>query len=211
MEYGAVGQWVVVLGLAGGAVVKKHLKQDDAVKALKTRAITNIKKPEDLEVDGQVEFPAEFKAFLLQTKKQGQDIEFLKASGTMVVQTGLRHVSDDGLKMLCDIMDLKAGRRGTSEDRVIKAIRTMFPTMNMLDCAKDEITRVQHELISKFVGIYAEEHHSYSNGSASFDNASFLKQVETEQTRRQALSEQAQAAQQPQAQLAIQNQACTVS
>ena len=160
------------------------MTKEKAIQALKARAIANIKKIEDSE---HVNFPVEFNAFLELVKKQGQDIDFMKASGIKVVLTVLRHVSNGDLQMLADIMDLKAGRRGTTEDRVLKAIHVMFPTMGMLDNAKAAIENVQVELATKFVGIYAEEFNNYSAGTAMFDNATFIKHVEAEQIRRQTL------------------------
>jgi hypothetical protein len=168
----------------GGFTIKKHMTKHDAIKALQVRAIANIKKIEDSE---HVNFPVEFNAFLELVKKRGQDVDFMKASGVMVVQTGLRHVSNDDLKALLEIMDLKAGRRGTTEDRVLRAIQVMFPTMGMLDNAKSGIDKLQSELAAKFAGIYAEEYNSYSAGTAMFDNVTFIKHVEAEQTRRQTL------------------------
>ena len=144
---------------------------------------------QDLEDDMLIQFPPEFNNFLDRIKQQGQDVEFMKTSGAMVVQTGLRQVSSDGLSQLLEIMDLKTGRRGTSEDRVLKAIHAMFPTMSMLDAAKGAISKIQAELASKFVNIYAEEYHAYISGVASFDNAAFIKHVEKEHTRRQTLQD----------------------
>ena len=198
-------------------MIKPHMTKDKAIQALKSRAISSIKKgnEQDLEDDMLIQFPPEFNNFLDRVKQQGRDVEFLKASGGMIVQTGLRHVSDDDLKVLTDIMDMKTGRRGTTEDRVLKAIHVMFPTMGMLDSAKAAISKVQEELTSKFVGIYAEEFNSYASGAAMFDNATFIKQVDAEQIRRKTLTEQASAQSVSSVQVAtphdVQSQNCVIS
>ena len=200
-----------VLGLSGGGVIKKHLKKDDAIKALKVRAIMTIKKPEDLDVG--IQFPIEFKTFLDNVEKTAEDIMILKAQGTMVVKAGLRTTSDDNLKMLREIMDASAreGRRGTSEERVLKAINVMFPTMLMLENSKIAISIAQVKMMNNFVSLYAHEYNKYGSGAASFDNEAFIKDVEQEQSRRQTLREEAERLRQPEPVIEQAANRCTIS
>ena len=132
-----------------GGVIKKHLKKDDAVKALKLRAASPLKKTEDLDVN--IQFPNEFKTFLDNADKTAQDIMLMKAQGTMVVQAGLRTMSDDNLKTLNEIMDNSGrdGRRGSSEERVLKAVSVMFPMMVLLENSKIAISNVQMNCVRK--------------------------------------------------------------
>ena len=76
---------VLVLGGFGSGIVKKHMTKDKALTALKARAVSNIKKGnDDVDNDYQAGFPSEFTGFIDLVKKQGQDIEFMKASGALV-------------------------------------------------------------------------------------------------------------------------------
>ena len=164
----------------GFGVVKKHLKKEDAVKALKTRTEAFILKSDIKE--GDVSMPADFKAFLENVKKEANTIVAMKRNGgDNIIQLGLKTVSTENLQMLIDIMDSKSGgRRGTSEERVLKMVSVMFPTMVMLDGAKSIITDVQEKMMADFAGIYIEECNSYSAGSAKFNNDLFIKHVQKE-------------------------------
>ena len=156
------------------------MTKEKAIQALKARAVGNIKKTED--VDSTMQFPDDFQSFLANAKKHLEDVKMLKASGVSVVNAGLRLLSDSDIQTVKEIMDTSgyAGRRGSSEERVLKAVDVMFPRMAMLENAKLAISKMQDSMTAEFVSIYADEYHCYVSGSATFDNVSFMKSIDKE-------------------------------
>lgn len=174
--------------LLGGGVIKKHLKKEDAVKALREKACAAVPKPK-CDTEG-LTFPPELVAYLDNSKKVISDLMFMKAQGTNVVQTGLRSktVSDQDLETIKDIMKFSSfSRRGTSEERILKSIDVMFPKVSAMEQASKQVLKVQAEIIAELMAIYTDEYHCYSNGVAHFDNETFVKHIEAEETRRETL------------------------
>ena len=177
------------LRIEGGGVIKTHLKKADAVKQLKEKAFSFIKKSEQDAASGTA-FPQEFNTFLGNISKFVEDLKFMKASGTAVVTAGLRQMSDENLEVLKDIMNISgSGRRGSSEERLMKCIYEMFGSMSMMDAAKIAIDQKQEKVAQDLVSIYIDEYFLYAGGAARFNNEGFVKDIEKEQTRREVLHE----------------------
>ena len=167
-------------GGAGAGVIKKHLKKDDAIKALRARASALIKMPDIDETE--LNMPDAFNAFLGSIKEEAQGITNMKMDGTEnVIQLGLKTLSADALRTLMEIMDLtKGGRRGVSEERVLKIAPVLFPSIGLLDNGTSIIAATQAQLLQDFIAIYASEYHSYSDGSAKYNNDLFVRHVTKE-------------------------------
>ena len=178
--------------------MKKHLKKEDAIAELKVRCASTIMKSRE-EVD-RSNFPEEFKAFLSNMEKTIADVRMMKSQGLQVVSAGLRHVSDEDLTALEDIMATShgLGRKGTDDAKVARAIQTMFPRLGMMENAKKSIAKVQESILHEFMSIYADEYNVYASGGASFDNKKFAEHVRAETVRRRTLLEAALPAQQQQ-------------
>ena len=177
--------------------MKKHLKKEDAIAELKARCSASIMNSRE-EVD-RSNFPEEFKAFLSNMEKTIADVRMMKSQGLQVVSAGLRHVSDEDLTALEDIMvGHSLGRKGTDDAKVARAIQTMFPRLGMMENAKKSIAKVQESILHEFMSIYADEYNVYASGGASFDNKKFAEHVRAETVRRRTLLEAALPAQQQQ-------------
>ena len=135
-----------------------------------------------------VELPDEFTKFIDKVKQMASDIINVKGQGTdNIIQVGLETVSVEDLKQLQSIMDTTAGgRRGSTEERVVKMVSVMFPTIEMLEHAKATITKVQVKMQADFVNVYVDEYTSYVSGAAHFNNDLFLKHVQKELHMREA-------------------------
>jgi small subunit ribosomal protein S27Ae len=179
----------LMLRLSGGGVMKKHLKKPEAIQELHTKVVSVMM--QDVEtVPNGTRFPAEFMAFIGQMTDLIRDIVVLKANGTDVVRAGLRHSSDEDLDVMVSIMAMNIrGRRGSSEERILKVINVMFPTMTLLEHAKSFLAHTQRNAAAEMIRIYANEYNIYTNGVAVFDNKLFISDVEREKSRRATLRE----------------------
>ena len=129
-----------------GGVIKPHLKKEDAVKKLKDQLVRSVKKSD--ETPDVSPFPAELVSFLDSVKKTITDVKYMKSQDMPVLETLLRHASDEELKMLKEIMSSGGGmgRSGTTESKVLKSINTVFHKMEMLENAKIAIQKMQENL-----------------------------------------------------------------
>jgi ubiquitin len=179
----------LMLRLSGGGVMKKHLKKPEAIQELHSKVVSVMM--QDVEtVPNGTRFPAEFMAFIGQMTDLIRDIVVLKANGTDVVRAGLRHSSDEDLDVMVSIMAMNIrGRRGSSEERILKVINVMFPTMTLLEHAKSFLAHTQRNAAAEMIRIYANEYNIYTNGVAVFDNKLFISDVEREKSRRATLRE----------------------
>ena len=138
-------------------------------------------------VPDDIVFPQEFDNFIKYCMKVVDNMKYLKASGTRVVETGLHELNVEQLETIKEIMKFKAGeRRGSSEERVMKCLDTVFPIIGMMEHAKTKIDHTVETMMTEFVAIYADEYSSYGNGVAKFDNESFIDAVVDEIATRKA-------------------------
>eukprot|EP00415_Alexandrium_ostenfeldii_P003068 UN3068 len=107
-----------------------------------------------------------------------------------VIQLGLKSVSDEGLQTLLEIMDTSktAGRKGSSEERIIKTVPVMFPHIAILERGKVDISMEIEDMMTKFLDIYVEEYSTYSAGAAKLNNEQLIKHVEKDISIREAFA-----------------------
>jgi hypothetical protein len=176
--------------LQGGGLIRKHLTKDEAMKKLKNKVVAHMKIQDEPEDD--IIFEDEFNVFLQKAQQKVEDIKMLRAQGTDVVATGLRTISDDALNTLKELMSFNQsfGRRGGSEEKVLKVVSLMFPSLVALDTAKLKLSKVQELMMKDLIDIYVQQFSKYHDGVATFDNLSFVQAVEREITRRKTIREQ---------------------
>ena len=173
-------------GLSGGVggVIRKHLKKEDAIKALKARAIAAISEETDA-VDDSI-LGDDMKAFLTRMENNLQDVKLMKASGTDIIDVGLRAIANDNLSLTKQILDNnRAGRRCGSEEKVQKVLPLLFKNLQTLEVAKSSIINCQTKVMKELMGIFAEEFNTYHNGQATFNMEAFEQKVNREMQRRE--------------------------
>ena len=158
-----------------GGVISHH--RAEALEDLKKKVIKNIKKTK---TPTDATFPEAFTTYVESVKRKTQDIVFMKTQGIRVVDAGLRALSDEQLETVRDIMDIKKGRRGTSEERVQKAVCSMFPVYKEIDSAIASLRLVQEEMMETMVTTYADEFHNYSAGVMTLSNDTFISEIDSE-------------------------------
>ena len=169
-------------------MIKRHLKKDDAVKALSTRAERYLKGAfvEDMDSPfAELGIPEGLDQFLDPLKAEMERIT--SSSETNILKLGLKTLPDSELHTLLDI--LKHTRGGQTEDKLLKMLRLTWPQIDMMDRAKLHIGNTQTAMVKLFVGIYAQEYHCYKDGSATFDNDKFKGHVQSELDQRAGASE----------------------
>ena len=171
-------------GLAGGGVMKRFLKKEQAVPALKTRAVSNIKQVSVDENYQNLQLPEDFQKFIDIYKKLVEDVKLLKVSGIQVIEAGVRRATDEDLSHLKDIFDFKS-HRGTTEERLPQVVDILFPRLNEMIGASQKILKEHEVLMKEMVMIYVDEYHMFRSGQAMFANESFVKSIEREQIRRE--------------------------
>lgn len=174
----------------GGArgVIKLHLKKDEAVSALKARAGTFIIK--SYEAGNPTESaPKALEVFLKTMADDMEKVKTMKKDTNNLIQQGLRTIEIEKLVMLADIVGATQGRH--TEEKIIKMIAVVFPQISSLDLAKQYIAKMQLDMVTFFMNIYAEEYNIYKNGVAAFDNETFRVHIKSEMDRREGAAEQA--------------------
>ena len=174
-------------GLAGEGVkvIKKHLKKDDAVEALRNRAEKFYVEHYAEEVQTEAQLPERLNVFLDPIKQFIEEIK-LDRSGELI-QKNLRMLSNDSLEMMKDTMSQKVGRH--TEEKVLKCIKLVSPLASIMDDAKSHINVTQAELVNSILMVYASEYNIYKDGSASFNNELFREHINSEQNKRLGANE----------------------
>ena len=164
-------------------MLKKHLKKEDAVKVLKSRIIANIKEDTDhVDVDLLGE---DIRAFLKKMEQNLTDVKMMKANGADIVDVGLRATTNDDLTQIKQILDTnRGGRRLASEEKIMKILPMIFANLRHLENAKFSIINCQKKVMHDLMNTFIDEFHTYHNGVANCDVASFEKKVEREVLRR---------------------------
>eukprot|EP00930_Biecheleria_cincta_P049473 TRINITY_DN3466_c0_g1_i3.p1 TRINITY_DN3466_c0_g1~~TRINITY_DN3466_c0_g1_i3.p1 ORF type:complete len:347 (+),score=79.76 TRINITY_DN3466_c0_g1_i3:65-1105(+) len=183
VQKGSLLHMVSGLGGQGPPVIKKHLKKDQALAELKSRAAKLIKKTEVYQ--DSVVMPGEFKAFVDVVKREANKVSDMKYKDGVenVIQRGLKTVSKDGLNTLLEIMEVDrsaGGRKGSSEERLVKMVPVMFPQIAILERGKVDVALEIENMMTEFVNLYVEEYSTYSSGSAKLNNELIIKHIEKE-------------------------------
>ena len=176
----------LALRIAGGVkTIKKHLKPDQAIRALQTRAekfyeqnyeddISIVDAPMPMEL-GSLLNPIHTELTQLQQEEDG------------VINRSIKTMNTDTLNDMLDIMKETKGRH--SEEKLIKMIQYTLPSLSVLETAKQHIAKTQHDATKLMMGIYAREFHAYKNGDAVFGNDAFRDAIKTELVKREGASE----------------------
>ncbi|CAJ1410993.1 unnamed protein product [Effrenium voratum] len=179
----------IVPKLHGGGVIKKqkHVKPADAFNAFKKKVVANVLN------EGSADFtftgvPPEVASFAQGIADAINQIKVLRAQNVAVVRAGLMQVQDDELKQLKEIMAMpRFGRRGQIEERIIKATWVLFPKMVDVENASIAITALQNHVLCEMATIFAEEYHASVGGLYQVSAEAFIKHVDHEETRRDAM------------------------
>ena len=176
----------LALRIAGGVkTIKKHLKPDQAIRALQTRAekfyeqnyeddISIVDAPMPMEL-GSLLNPIHTELTQLQQEEDG------------VINRSIKTMNTDTLNDMLDIMKETKGRH--SEEKLIKMIQYTLPSLSVLETAKQHIAKTQHDATKLMMGIYAREFHAYKNGDAVFGNDAFRDAIKTELVKREGAGE----------------------
>eukprot|EP00438_Fugacium_kawagutii_P031778 Skav216951 [mRNA] locus=scaffold4155:10984:12882:- [translate_table: standard] len=172
----------ISLRLRGGGLIKRHVKREDALKALLKKSVASIKK--DINTEG-ITTPDEVKAMIEKLRPVIDEAQVLKARGIKVIQTSLRTLSDDNLTSLVGIMKHSAtGRRESSVEKIQKAFGVIFPRCFVVNDAISSLMEFQAEMSEVFLEFYIQEYAVVSGDEAKFSNEAFVKDLTDEQKRR---------------------------
>jgi hypothetical protein len=185
IEQGA--QLHMTSGLRGAGLVRKHQTKTEAVALLKSKVRSFVKKVEMFEADGDVDVDETFTNMLENMDKSLTDLKVLKASGAKLVVAGLRTASNSSLQTLQDIMACKGGRSATVEQKLLKSVPMLFPTLKKLDNYAAAISVKQQIFTEDLLEIFAEEYMLYKNGEGLLDTSAFGDDVKDEIKRRKNL------------------------
>ena len=174
----AVGdELLMMLSITGeGGVLHRSQLQVEALETLKNKVIKSVKKTK---APANTNHPQGFSDYVNQFKRKMQDIAFMKSQGNNVMEAGIRSLTDEQLQMVKEIMDFnQSKRRGSSEERLQKAVSTLFPLHQELDSAIKTLQCVQEELMIQMLTTYTEEFNTFTGSSMVLDNGAFLREVE---------------------------------
>ena len=176
------------LGIRGGVNVNnKFVKRADALAHLKEKATTKLNKLKEEIPNRQT--PDEYDALIQIYRSSVDDVKMMKANGSRVIATGLRHLTDSDLDLAKDIMSFSGigRRRGTTEDKLPQLLELLFPKMTEMSFIVKKLTKDKELMCSELLSIYAEEYFSFENGCATFNNELFNQDWQKEKNRRETL------------------------
>ena len=117
--------------------------------------------------------------------KQGiHDLRVLKASGTEIIDSGLRTVPLEVLTLISSAMSNTTGRRQSSEEKLQSVLPLIFPNLRMMETAQQSIIAEQVTMMDSLLQIFVEEFHVHQSGQTVIDIQSFTRMVEKEVGRR---------------------------
>ena len=172
-----------IKGGAGRGVIKTHLKQSGAVKALGMRAIQYYDKAyneDDLENDEAV--PEELTPLLGPIQEELAQI----TAGDYSIKNNIKFISTEKLEMIKEI--LGEGRGGHTEEKILRVVRLSWPQVGKLTGAKAYINRMLGEFMKQFLVLYSQQYNIYRNGMATFANEAFKADVTRELNIREGAS-----------------------
>eukprot|EP00438_Fugacium_kawagutii_P015128 Skav226489 [mRNA] locus=scaffold744:166924:168144:+ [translate_table: standard] len=177
----------------GGArlgLMKGHLKTaDDAKKELKSK----VKNTFSIEkTDEQVVFPESFTTFLTETRQSVEEVKLLQSRITFpVIELALKQVHLDKLNLLVNTLEYADGKRkGTSEEKLSKALGLVFPKLTMLSHCVKAIEALNSDLTIELFNIYIDTYGHYVNGAMIYNNSRFLSDVKKEILKREIANNQ---------------------
>ena len=177
-----------MLRLAGGGVIKKHLKPAEALRTLKARASHHYDKLYNdtaSSVYNGSDMPEVIRPML---NPLIEEIGDLRTQELGVITRTLKAMDRGKIKELIEIAQDKTSTRN-SEAKIIKMVQNAWPHLDTLECAKHHISAVQASPTKAVVEIYAEEFHSYKGGEAVFNNGEFCRIAQKELDMREGASE----------------------
>ncbi len=177
--------------LDGGVVLKKHLKQSDAVAACSQGtssklAIVRKTKDEAHPWPGTVA-DARVLEFTTEVFDSVRELRAMSASGTDIVKTWLRMASDEQLNVVLQILGDRGGfgsRRLGSEDILEKVLPILVPSVRRLEVGCYEIRRCLMLSMQELTELFVQTFNSYNNGAATVDLTSFKLKIEKEMENR---------------------------
>ena len=165
------------LVLKGGGLVRKTVTKTEALKALKDKSAKNTQK--EITFDESISFPETLQNFLNQERSKIDQIKVLHAQNVPVVKLGLKGASTELLNKLKDVMTIKRGqRRGSSEERALKAMDLLFPSLPLLENSAKKIEHEQQCMTQSMMGIYLDTYHSFNGNECKFNNEKFLADID---------------------------------
>lgn len=166
--------------LAGGGrgrVLKKHLKRDEAMVELKRSVKDTIYgNVEVAEVDDN--FPQSFKAFIEETKSKTNELQILhNRVGAGFVVSCLKQCPLDDLNLLKEILS-NSKKHFTVEEKVIKGLTHIFPSIALLEKAKTSITSLKAQCLDALMDVFIAEFHIYEGGETIINLTDFKLQLD---------------------------------
>lgn len=155
----------------GGRLVKKEFLKNktDGIKFLKTQIEKNYSPDPDSDIKDE-DLTAEFLTFVAKMNDGFNECLALqnRCQGNFI-RLSLRHINVENLKVLDNLFaSRKAGRRNmTTEEKVIKGLELIFPTMNVLDNSTQKLQQMKQEMTMTLMKIFADEYHQFSEASGS--------------------------------------------
>ena len=166
---------------SGGAVLKPFLKQSDALASLQKRAL-KVVKDSDEKIDmtmTEEQMPQSIKAYLDEKRASVASIKLMKEqSGANVIKLALANVSSDDLNSIKSIIsDRSAGRKGGTEERVIRSAYLLFPALREVQGVVALFNKFECEVCQELLRVYITEYHTMVKGQAQIQNAKFIEDI----------------------------------
>ena len=187
-EVGIVDGSVVyasIRGVGGGfrRTIKSHLKPDAAKAALKEKINDDYK----VVFTPTCDFPESFQTYLTEMRQSMAEIKLLQSNVNFpLIELALKQLSVENLQLLLDILKVSEGkRRGTSEERLHRALSVVFPKMcSMGDCIK-AIEALQGDMTIQLFEMFIDHYGVFRNGEMVINAVGFMEDVKRELIKRE--------------------------
>ena len=168
----------------GGRLVKKDFlkSKDDAIKHLKDTVAKNFEpKPEDDVPSNQLS--EDFQTFASSINQKFSAFLVVKnRCGGRFLEIGLKQIASEDLQILERMFATNrrgGGKNLTIEEKMVRTIEMLFPTLKMLDKCERKMTFIRQDIVATLLKCFVEEFGAYneSSGTVSLDANSFHTKV----------------------------------
>jgi hypothetical protein len=170
----------MVFGLDGG-VIKKHLKKDDAVKNLSSRAVKYYDMHYSTAEADDSPIANELAPML---SKIEEDVRKLASDNSVALI--VKDAPSESLETILEVLKEKKG--GHTEEKLMKIIRLAWPQVNQLESARTHIVMSLGNASKAFLSAIANQFNIYKGGDAQFDVDAFRALIQKEMTLREGAS-----------------------